>query len=188
MSDNTLIEKIKADADAAIAQIKDKQAADVAAVASETDTLVSELEATHEVELAKAKEHVALVTTSRAKQAANIALQQAKRDEIDSICTAALAGITGGSSDDYVKFFTAKATSLVPSDVVATVVETATGRIAEAESILKAINITADVKENANISAGMIVHSADGVYDVTLDRIFADKQADLEMIIAQQLK
>ena len=188
MSHNTLIEKIEADVKAAVAEVEAKQAAAVSAIERETDAKVDALKTAQRAQLEKTLSHKELVAVSRAKQAANIAIQQAKRDEINAVIDEVKDAMAKLDSAAYVEFYAAQLKAAVgDADVDATKVVTAPGRTEEAEKILKAVHAKAEVTEDKAISAGLIMHTKDGVYDVTLDRLFAEKRAAMEMDVTKTL-
>jgi hypothetical protein len=43
------------------------------------------------------------------------------------------------------------------------------------------------VSADPALTAGFVITTADGVYDVTLDRLIAERRADLEMKVAEVL-
>jgi vacuolar-type H+-ATPase subunit E/Vma4 len=106
MSDNTLVQKIKADAQAAVTEVQEKQAATIAQIETETKEQVADLQEEHRKRLEKTLAHTELVALSRAKQAANIALQAAKREELDEIISAVQAELVSQPSAEYIAFFT----------------------------------------------------------------------------------
>jgi len=187
MSENTLIEKITADADAEVEVVKAQAESDAAVVVRETEDKIVALQADAAVLLEKKKKQMELVTTSRAKQAGNIALQNAKRTQIDSIFTSVFDEMVQQSTGDYVAFYTAKATEQLPKDVTAVKVQAPASRLEETATILSSLQLDVTVESSNQLSAGLILFSQDGVYDISFDRLFAEKRAELEMVIANEL-
>jgi vacuolar-type H+-ATPase subunit E/Vma4 len=187
MSHNTLIAKIESDAQAAVAEIESKQASAVAIVDSETEALIAEKKAQHDKVLEKKLHHLELVALSQAKQNANIALQTAKRNQIDSVFETVLKSIIAKKSDEYVSFFSKLAKDIMPSTAEVTSVVTAVGREEEAKKIITSVESKGVVTVDKNISGGIIVHTKEGVYDITLDRLFSDKRAEMEMEVVKSL-
>lgn len=188
MSHNTLIEKIETDVQAAIADITAKQAAAVSVIERETDAKIAALESAHAVQLEKTLAHTELVAVSRAKQSANIAIQRAKREAIDTVIHEVMHSMTTLEADEYVAFYTAALKAAIgDADVDAVRVISAPGRSDETEKILKAVHLKAAVEEDKSVVSGVIVHAQDGVYDVTLGRLFAEKRAEMEMDVTKAL-
>lgn len=188
MSDNSLLQKIKADTADAVAEINAKSEADVASVNKETEAIIASLRLAHEEDVTKAKTHLELVTTSRAKQAANIAKQRAKREEIDAVFAEIENLITTADSATYVSFFTEKVQAIVPKDSVVRTVEAPLNRAEETKQILSKVEISATVQESEQIEAGLILHTDNGVYDVSFKRIFSDRKGELEIRVAEKIK
>jgi vacuolar-type H+-ATPase subunit E/Vma4 len=187
MSQTTLIEKIKNDAQQEVAEIQAESATAVAAIQSETEAEVANLQAAHEATLEKQKEQLERVTLAKAKQAGNIAVQSAKRSQIDSILDAVKAELVEQTADDYVKFFNGHLSQVVPKNVEVESVSAPTGRTEETNQLLTAAGLTGTVVTDPGIEAGLMIQAKDGVYDVTLARLLADKRPDLEALILQQV-
>jgi len=187
MSHNTLIDKIKQDAATEVAKIKQVGADKVAEIERETDRVVAEMTDTHTADLKKQRERAELVAVSRARQAGRIAVQQAKRDQIDALFIAVAKDLAGQPSDAYVACFTKHARTIVPAQVAVTKVDAPAARVTETADILTQLGLTGTVVANDAIQAGFVLHSADGVYDVTLDRIMSEQRATLEMEVVGQV-
>lgn len=187
MSHNTLVEKIEADAKAAVAEVQGKQAVAIEAIESETATKVADLQTTHQKQLEKKLSHMELVALSRAKQSANIAVQSAKREEIDGVFATVKEELANLPADQYVAFFAARLKTVVGGSVEITDVHTAPGKESEAEQILKEAGLSGDITADKTISAGVIIYTKDGVYDATLGRIFAENKAEMEMEVVTAL-
>lgn len=187
MSQNSLIEKIKQDAAAAVAEVKAKGAAEVEGIQRETDAAIAALVESHKVSLKKQQEQMELVAVSRAKQAGNIALQQAKRDQIDELFAEVEKELVEQSSEQYVSFFQKYATEILPSQVTVTAVQAPASRQSETKQILDKLGLVGEVKVDAGIKAGFILTANDGVYDVTLGRLMSEKRAALEMMVVNKV-
>ena len=185
MSENALIQKIKDDALAVVAEIKAAAQAEVAGVVRETEAALALLKTDHEASLQKKKEHLELVAVSRARQTGNIALQQAKRNQIDGLFAEVMSDLEGSSAEDYVSRFEKHAISIVPKDVVVTDIYAPTNRVSETETILKNLGLTGEVTTQTNLKAGFLVHTTDGVYDVTLERLMNEKRSEIEMEVVR---
>ena len=137
--------------------------------------------------MAKKKQQAELVATSRAKQAGNIALQTAKRTQINALFTQVFAELTTQSSGEYVAFFTTQAQAIVPKDAVIEKVHAPANRQPETTDILAALGIDAEIVVSSTIAAGLIAFAKDGVYDASFDRLFTEKRPELEMLIVNEI-
>lgn len=187
MSENTLVQKITTDADAQVAQVQADADAQVAVIKRDTDSKIAALQTEAAVLLEKKKEHLELVHTSQAKQAGNIALQAAKRKHIDALFAEVFADCTTQSAEEYIAFYTAQAKAIIPPKATITAVQAPAAKETETQSILTALGISAPVTPTAAITAGLIFFAEDGVYDISFDRLFAEKRAELEMVIVNEL-
>tara|TARA_B100000508_G_scaffold74109_1_gene57690 strand:+ start:917 stop:1486 length:570 start_codon:yes stop_codon:yes gene_type:complete len=187
MSENTLIKKIKQEAEAKAEAILAVAATEVEAIERETKSAVAVIEAEQKTALEKEKSHRELVAVSKAKQAGNIALQQAKRSHIDSVFSEAHASIIGLSGSEYVAFFKAKAEVILPEKVEAAAVKAPADKSSETAEILKSFGVSANVEADNSIDAGFILKTTDGVYDVTLRRLFAENRESLEMEVVNKI-
>jgi vacuolar-type H+-ATPase subunit E/Vma4 len=187
MSHNTLLERIRTDAAEEVEKIQHAGEAEVAAIVRETERQLEAKRTAHHAVLTKELAQRELVTVSKAKQEAKIAVQRAKREEIDALFVAVSQLITEKPAAEYVAFFTKYAATIVPKTVTVTSVEAPTARVRETEEAVKAIGLTGTVVANDKIKAGFVVEAADGVYDVTLERLLAEKRAELEMEIIKKV-
>ena len=187
MSENTLIKKIKQEADVKAEAILAKAATEVEAIERESQSVVEAIASDEKVVLEKEKSHRELVAVSKAKQAGNIALQQAKRNHIDAVFAEVHKNIADQSGAEYVSFFKTKAESILPEKVEAAVVQAPEAKQDETATILKDLGISAEVEADSTIDAGFIVKAADGVYDVTLRRLFAENREALEMEVVRNV-
>jgi len=181
MSQNTLIEKIKQDAANTIADIKSTEKTMVEDIKRETKAEIAVLNESHTLAVNKRLAQLELVSVSRANQAGNIALQRAKREQIDSLFVEVSSELEGMSSEEYVAFFQKYATEIIPQTVQVTTVQVPVARQAEAKKILEGLGLEGEVVVTSSIKAGLIVFTNDGVYDVTLARMLSEKRAELEM-------
>ncbi len=187
MSEITLIEKIKQDAATAVAEVKTAGAAEVEGVQRETQAAIDALVESESAALKKQQEQMELVAVSRAKQAGKIALQQAKRNQINQLFSELETELTEQSSDDYVAFFAKYAAQMLPKQVEVTVVEAPANRQAETKQVLDKLSIGGEVESCPSLKAGLIVYTKDGVYDATLARMMSEKRAALEMMIVNKV-
>ena len=187
MSQNTLIEKINTDAAKAVEEIKTQGAAQVAAIVSEIEAEVAELVKTYGVSLEKAKNQMELVAVSRAKQSGNIAVQSAKRTQIDAIFSEVTKSLEEQDSDKYVAFFLKYVSEIVPKDAEVEHVHAPAKRKEETEKILAQTGLTGEVKTDAAFKAGLVVRTKDGVYDATLSRLMNERRDELEMVVVNKV-
>lgn len=187
MSESTLVQKIRTDAEAAVAAIKEKQQADVVAIQRETAEELAVLKKNHEVALEKEKQHMKIVATSQARRAESLARQTAKREQIELAFAEFKTEFTSQSAEDYVEFFGSKVKEIVPDSVKVTAIHAPKDRLDETKKILSAAGVSGDIQENSAITAGLVIHTEDGVYDVTLERLFSEARPELELLVVEQL-
>ena len=180
MSQSSLIEKIKQGAAKTVAEIEAAAAAEIATIERETEAVLKSKQAEQAAAIEKATAHAALVATSKAKQAGNIAYQDAKRKEIDAIFAELKSAMESLESEEYIALAIKLAEATVPEKVVATSVMAPKARKEETQKVLKKLHIDAPVTE-ADVMAGMVVHTKDGVYDASLDRMLSEKRPELEI-------
>lgn len=187
MSSNTLVAKITADTEAKVAAIKAEADAAVKEIEAETESRLAALEAEAAAALDKKQHQAELVITSKAKQESKIALQRAKRRAIDGIFNDVFKELTSLTSDEYVTFFGAQAKQLLPEGVKVSKAVAPKSRNVETAKILESLGHTVEVGTDSRITAGLIAHTDDGVYDLSFDRVFAEKRAELEMEIVNSI-
>lgn len=187
MSQDALIKKITDEAATVVVGVKAESDAKVAAVEAETTALLEAKQAEHDAALIKEKAHLETVAFSKARQSANIAVQEAKREGVDTVFNTVFAELKDAASDEYVAFFTKVAASVVP-EKTSGMAKCPVGREDETKKILKAVHADAEVAATADVSAGLILDTKDGVFDATLDRVFGELRPKLEMeVIAKAL-
>lgn len=186
MSEHPLIKKIIADSEVQIAQLNADADAELAMIASDAETKISNARSAAAAQLEKEKQQLLLVAKSKAKQTSNIALQTAKRKQIDLVFSEVFKDLTQQSDSDYIAFFTKHALALLPKKVEAIKVEAPENRLSETAKILEAAGVKT-VPVPGKVTAGFIVHTNDGVYDVSFDRLFTEKRAELEMAIVGKI-
>lgn len=188
MSQNSLIEKIKHDAAQAVEEIKSAGLTSLESIQREIEAEVAELGKIHAAALEKTKSQMELVAISKAKQAGNIAIQSAKRTQIDAILLAVLTDLETQDSVSYVSFFVKHGGEIIPKGVVVNHIHAPVNRVSETEEILKSLGLSGEVKTDPAIKAGFVLHAQDGVYDVTLARLMNERRNDLEMTIVNTVK
>jgi vacuolar-type H+-ATPase subunit E/Vma4 len=187
MSQNTLIEKIKHDADQTVTAIKAQGASDIENIKRAAETELAELKTTYETELAKKKAQLELVAISKAKQAGNIAVQMAKREQIDALFDAVADELAHQPTAEYVQCFTSFVQSIVPAQTEAIRIIAPKERTVETATILSNAGLSGTVHNDAEFTAGLIVEARDGVYDITLERLLKEKRPELEMMIVNRV-
>jgi vacuolar-type H+-ATPase subunit E/Vma4 len=180
MSQTSLIEKIKQDAAQVVAEIEAASAAEIETITQETNAVVAATEAANKAALEKHLAHLELVAISKAKQAGNIAFQSAKRAEIDALFAELQKEIIEMDETSYVAFVTAVATSILPEKIVVEKILAPASRTTETEKVLKTVHLDGDIAA-APITAGLIVHAKDGVYDASIDRLITERRPELEI-------
>ncbi|MBP6881413.1 MAG: V-type ATP synthase subunit E [Candidatus Pacebacteria bacterium] len=187
MSHNTLLERIRTDAAAEVEKIQQAGQAELAAVVSETERQLGVKRAAHHAVLKKELAQRELVAISKAKQEAKIAVQRAKREEVDALFAAVAESITQRPTAEYVAFFTKYAATIVPKSVIVKSVQAPAARLSETDEVLKKIGLSVTSVANDKLKAGFIIEATDGVYDVTLERLLAEKRAELEMEVIKKV-
>lgn len=182
---NTLLEKITADVDAEVAAITAAAAAEVVAIEAETKRVVETLQSDAAAALTKKQQQLALVATAKAKQAGTIAIQAAKRTAIDDLFAAVTTTMLAETGADYCARYIKRAQAVLPADCEVVSVAAPVAREAETKEILTALGITAPVTTTNAVRAGLIITAADGVYDVSFDRLMAEVRPTLEIELAQ---
>ena len=187
MAVNALTEKIAADAATRVAEISARADAEVAAIEAARErelTALREAAAKHREREHAQRERVAL---SRARQAGNLRVQEAKRVGLDDLFATVFAELRDQPSERYVAAFQNLAAAALPEQVSVTSVRAPGARAAETAAILSALAIDAPVVADDRISAGLMIEATDGVYDCTLDRHFAQARPELEAVVAKQV-
>ena len=188
MSESTLVNKIKFDATLEVEALKKTAQAELALLQQETEQQLGAMRTAHETEKSKTLSQLELVAVSKAKQAGKIALQQAKRKQVDELFAAVVADLTKLSPAEYVTFFARHLATVVPPEIKIDVVHASAARLEETKQILVAQGLTGTVVADERMTAGLIVHAVDGIYDVTLDRILSERRPTLEMEVMKALQ
>ena len=183
MSENTLVAKIKTDTARQVAEIVAEQEKAVSAIQAETEIKLEELKKERATALKKSHDHLELVAISRAKQEGKIALQQAKRNQIDAIFAEVETELIQQPADTYIAFFARLVGEMVPKEAKATKISVPKDRVGETTTILKQTDISGEVIVDDKIKAGLLVCTESGIYDVTLGRLMNEARAELEMEI-----
>jgi vacuolar-type H+-ATPase subunit E/Vma4 len=187
MSEITLIEKIKNDAAKTVEEIKSTAATEVESIQREVQAEITELDKTYAIALEKAKDQQELVAVSRANQAGNIAIQRAKRNQINAIFSAVVRDIESKSTSEYIDFFIKHAREILPEEVEIDYVQASSERGDETKEILQKLGSSGEIKTDSTIKAGLVIYAKDGVYDITLTRLMNERRNELEMVIVNKV-
>lgn len=187
MSAHPLIEKITSEAEMAVSLIRERTDASLVAVNEEGKSAIAELEKEYALRLEKEMRHRELLALSQARQENTLTLQTARRKEIDAIFDDALAVLSQLPKTDYVALYTALYKETVPKTITVTEVRAPSSRQAETKDILAEVGVKAPVSSDETISSGLVVETADGLFDLTLSRLFAQKRPELEMLAVTNL-
>ena len=177
----SLLEKIIADATAHAAKITQKGELAVKAIEVKTAAALKDLQENAAEVLRKAKAQQELVSTSKSKQAHKLAVQSAKRVAIDAVFAEAFTQLAAQSAEEYITQYTKIWQDAVPAGETVVAVAAPTGRETETQKILSTVGATVVPVLDAALTAGVIVTTNAGVYDLTLNRRFVDARAELEM-------
>ena len=188
MSQNSLIEKIKQDVAQVVADIEAASAAEIETIAHEVEAAKADLKSKHEVTAKKQLHHQEVVALSRAKQAGTIALQVAKRNEMDAVFSAVKEKISSLTSEEYVALCVSYATSIMAEKPTVTKIISPSTRTSETKEILSALHIDGPIEVEREITAGIIVHAEDGVYDASLDRLIFERRPELEIELMKRIE
>lgn len=188
MSESTLVDKINLEATVEIEALKKAAQADIALIQHETKRQLESMRAAHNAEKAKTLSHLELVAVSKAKQAGKIALQQAKRKQMDELFATVAADLEQLPPAEYVTFFARHLAVAVPSDIKVDVVHAPAARLEETKQILAAQGLAGTVVADEQVTVGLLLRAVDGVYDVTLHRILDERRPTLEMEVMKTLQ
>lgn len=188
MSHNTLIEKIKQDVATTIATIKTEGEAKVAEIERETETVIADMVKNHEAKLHKQHEQMELVAVSQARQASRIAIQEAKRNQVNQLFSEVLNELINQNSEAYVSCFVNLAKDISETKIAIQSVSAPTNRVNETKQIIaKLMGQEIEIVPVNEIKAGFVINALDGVYDYTLERIMSEKRPELEMKVIKML-
>lgn len=187
MSVTSLTEKIVADSTATIERIQAESAAAVTAVEELTELAIATLYTEAASRIEKAKRQQTTVILSQARQAANLAWQVAKRSALDSVFAEAFTKLTHLPAAEYQKYYSAYYRAVVPADAVVLYVVGPRTRTSDTQAIMEHLSLAVTCEESDAISAGLVVHTTNGVYDLTLDRQFATERMRLEAEVSAEL-
>jgi len=187
-SDNVLVQKIAADTQSRVDEVHALAKAEVADIERETKKQIAVLQSEATRQLKKKQNQLAVVGASKARQAANIALQTAKRIAINDAFATAFAELSAMSADEYVAFFTKHIATILPSGSEVVKVLAPASRIDESKTIMKsALAVETDITPSVNIKAGLVIETVDGVFDVTLERLMSEKRSTLEIEVVREV-
>ena len=187
-SENVLVKKIVAATQDQVEAIRAQAQSEVADIKQATEDQVTELGEQAAKQLEKKKQQQELVALSKARQLANIAVQTAKRNAVDSAFAKAFAELAKMSSEEYKAFFSAHVQKNVPAKSEVVSVHAPANRIDESKQIVSdVLGSNAEITPTTESKAGLIITTTDGVYDITLERLISEKRPELEVEIVNQV-
>jgi len=178
---NTLVQKITTDAETKSTAIKAAAMVAVEVIEAATKRVVDELNASAAVQLAKNQTQLELVMLAKANQTAKIAAAAAKRTAIDELFNQVQADALAESGAAYVTRYTKRAQAALPVGIAVLIVQAPVAKADETQEILTALGITVAATLTPEVRAGLIITTADGVYDISFDRIMSEARPNLEM-------
>jgi len=187
MSITSLTEKIAADATVAVAGIEAEHTAQLTAIEAVTETELAAVRAEAVARLEKAKQQQETVVLSQARQAANVSWQSAKRAALNSVFDEAFSRLVAVPAAEYQAYYVARYRAVVPADAMVVRISGPQARVADTEAVIATLAVTAPCDVDTSIAAGLIVYTTSGVYDLTLDRLFATERTRLEADVSSEL-
>lgn len=184
---NPLVEKINAEIEAKIKEIEAETESKLAKIKAEGESRMADLALSSQDRVKKQKDQLERVTTSKVRQDGHIAVQTTKRDALDSFFAEAFTSLVEEGKDEYVNRFTALGKETLPKELKVVSVECPAQREEETEDILKELGLDSKVESNPTIKAGLIIVAEDGVFDLTLDRLFKERRPMLEMNVMEKI-
>lgn len=185
---NQLVEKINVETEAKIKAIEAETDKKIEEIKTESEKQIADLVLLSQERVKKQKDQIERVATSRARQSGNIAVQTAKREVLDSLFDEMFSSLVKEPKDEYVKRYVTIGKETLPEVLKIVSVECPSGREGETNEILKELNFDSKIVINPSIKAGLIVIAEDGVFDLTLDRLFMERRPVLEMKVMETLK
>ncbi len=187
-SDNVLVQKIAADTQSRVDEVHTLAKAEVADIQRETQKQIELLQQEAAVQLKKKQNQQELVGVSKARQSANIVLQTAKRTAVDTAFATAFSELVSVSADEYIAFFTKHVEAIVPKGSDVKKVSAPANRMDETRVITKVtLGAQVDIIPVTSTVAGLIIQTADGVFDVTLERLMSEKRSALEIDVVNEV-
>jgi len=120
-----------------------------------------------------------------AQSRARAELQKEKRNLVEEVFSKAIEEIKTLPSTQYEELI-AQACSGISGDMEA-VVYAPKGKKKEIENALKKAGLSFVVNEDAHVSSGCRIVSANAEYDLTFERMIADKREEMEIMVANIL-
>ena len=188
MSESTLVDKIKLEATIEVEALEKAAQAEIDQLLLEKERQLTAMREVHETMKEKTLSQLKLVAISKAKQAGKIALQRAKRTQMDDLFATVKKDLQQLSSPDYVAFFARHLAMEVSSGTTIEVVQAPATRLEETKQILAKQGLVGNIIAKEHLRAGLMIYATDGVYDVTLDRILGEKQANIEIVVMKALQ
>lgn len=187
MSVESIVQKIKQDADDKATQIREEAARDKKEIEKSTERMKNDLKLTADIRLQKAKEKLETVTISGAKQDLNLKLQTVKRELLNEVTEEALNKLYAVSPEEYQAILLPAAQKEITDPTLIISVESPEKRKEETETVLKALGCTAPVTYLADMPAGLRLVGKDFVIDLTFPSLFANRMDEIAISAAGEL-
>jgi vacuolar-type H+-ATPase subunit E/Vma4 len=183
---NPVADKIIADAESEAVRMQAEADATIAVIEAETMARTKSLESEATAARQKAATARQKVLTAKAEQAANLSRQGAKRAAIESVLQAVHSELENEPANAYISRYSEL---LQRSDIKAadvTSVLAPANRVDETKAILAAADIES-AAETGDFTAGLIVVTTHGRYDLTAARLLRDCKPEIEVALQKIL-
>ena len=187
MSVESIVQKIKQDADDKATQIREQADRDKKKIEKVTEQMKNDLKQAADIKLQKAKEKLEAVTISGAKQDLNIKLQTTKRELLNEVIAEALNKLYAVSPEEYQAILLSAAQKEITDSASIVSVEAPEKRKEETEAVLKALGCTAPVTYLSDMPAGLRLVGDDFVIDLTFPSLFANRINEIAISAAGEL-
>ena len=179
--------KIKADAEQVVSQIRAEAATTVTEITQQGEIALIDLQRAWTEKQAAAVERERQAVLAQKRQAIQLRIQATKRSMLDEVINLVYKKLQTEPAEQYEARYAAYLQKItLPSALVS--VRCAPGREECTKAILQRCGLAHVTPEaDETISAGLRLYCADVQYDLSLDRIFADRRSHIEITIAQQL-
>ncbi len=188
MSPQSVTDKIIQEAEIRVREIREQAELGIKELQSKHDATVARLREQTDADIEKRKQQIELVAAAKARQQAELTVQAAERNALNTVFDTVISSVAQSTSSDYISFFVAHAKALMPEHVVVDRVDCPAQRLHETNEVLTALGFSASLSDNNRMKAGLILYTNDGVYDITLERIVDNVRTALEMQIMSMMK
>lgn len=180
--------KILDDAQKEAAQIAQRASDDAARIASDAQAAKKAQERATDQETERVIEQRERTALSRARREAQQIVTNAKRAAIDAVVADARTQMVDADDALYTQFVQSLLAT-VPAEARAAMTEirVPAARRAVSEKCLADAGFAAPIVEDAQIAAGVVLVGTDADFDLTVDRVIADRMQDLEAHTATTL-